>query len=246
MNPSRSLLLATFATAVVMAAPGVAGAAAIASARAPHASLIAAAHPLHTDVHTRVRGHRVHGHHARRHIHAELRAGATAAAAGHGPRAPLPPPHHPARSHALLPHATVKLHRENPRGGSPYALGQASLSVSLVPGRPSAPVLQNELVSNPASGVLKGRSPPRGIPLSAFLPPRSARHAIPARAPAASRRESVPCDAPPTFVPRSNPFAALLCPRFARQNPFASLITPDRASEGGPAGSSLPSWRHVS
>jgi hypothetical protein len=158
------------------------------------------------------------------------------------PAAPAPR-HRPARSRATLPHATAKLHRGDSRGGTPYALGHASLSLGLWTGSESLPTGGYELITNPTSGVLRGRSPPRGDPPSATPP------AAPARLPSLLRAPLHPI--PSTFPTHKTPAPA--APRAVERRRFAARpggtfttrSTPDCALEGGPSGVHLPSWRYV-
>ncbi len=163
------------------------------------------------------------------------------------PAQPLLPRSRPARSHSALPHVAAKLHTSPPRGGAPYALGPASLSLGLWSERDPMPAHHNELISNPSSGILKGRSPPRGDPPSAFLLPRPARALTFHRAPLNPiHRIALVTPRRRTALPHAE-----ACPGIAdagvivvspRVNP---MNTPDRAFEGRPAGPYLPSWRCI-
>jgi len=230
----RWIVLAMFAALAFAGLPAIAG-----------AMVITTANPVHTGVHARVRLH----HHARhlRHARAEL-----SAAHGHVPVSrpiPVPAPlrSRPARSHTAVPHTATKLHPSPTRGGAPYALGPASLSLALGTSDPSMPVAHNELISNPSTGILRGRSPPRGDPPSAIASPHLARALTSRRAP------SDPIHSLP--VSSTSPFAHALAHAGMRvpcavlpDGTFAFSLpcfpyTPDRALEGGPAGTHLPSWR---
>ena len=140
------------------------------------------AHALHTGVHARLHTHHGHARHPR-HSRSELRA-AIAPQVHVSHPAPVAPPKHTPRPHAMLPHAATKLHRSPTSGGAPYALGRASLSLGLSTRGLAMPATRNELISDPSSGILKGRSPPRGIPLRATSSRCTARSAALPRAPA--------------------------------------------------------------
>lgn len=231
----RSLTLATLATLALAGMPCIAGAAVIVTANA-----------LHTGVHARVHLHRGHARHAH-HVRAELSAARVRLHAARPVSVPVVPRSRPARSHSALPHATTKVHPSPSRGGTPYALGPASLSLGLWTGSDPMPVDRNELISNPSSGILRGRSPPRGDPPSATPSPSAARAHTFLRAPLDSFHPLIPqttsrraraswhADECPPYAARPDGFLDLPLPR--------SHNTPDRALEGGPAGSHLPSWR---
>ena len=163
------------------------------------ANVTTTAHALHTGVQPRAHVHRAHGHHAH-HGGAELRVTVNSRRSSRQPwSVPAAPHRRPARPHALLPHAGLELHRSSPRGSAPYALGQASLSLGLWTTGESIPINRNELISDPLSGVLRGRSPPRGIPLRATPCPCIARplnSASPPRASAAPPRDCRTTPAP--------------------------------------------------
>ena len=219
------------------------------------ATVLVSARALHTSVHPARRAH----HHHVRHRHAtaaELRS-ASHPRPRHGhPRTPAAPLRHAGRSHALPPHASNKLQRSHTRGGTPYALGLASLSLGLWTAGSPLPGTQNDEISNPRSGHLKGRSPPRGSPPSAT--PYPARPVPAVRVPAEFFRNS-PATRPdaefPAKAPRESQLTAhrvpcaVSAPLSLRGPCFALPVfpqVPDRASEGRTAGHSMPSWRNLS
>lgn len=228
----------TAATRTVTAATTSVGVRSIAP-RHRHRAILASANALHTSVHARHHGRR----HGRTAVHATL-TGATPYAATPLPFAPRPL-HHPARNHAALPHVSAKPHRTDSRGGAPYALGNASLSVGLGAHATRTVFSMNDHVTDPASGWLKGRSPPRGDPLDAFVvvpsacPRRTDRLSCvrPARSASRPRLGSIPVSS----------FMTFRCPG-AASAPGVSLCSPcgftsERAPEGGPLGPFMPSWR---
>ena len=245
MSLCRSITLAVCAALVIAGVPAISGAAVLAPARPP---VVTPARALHTGVHARgrgrARGRRGHGHHGHRHIRAELSAAPGTVSLGHSAPFPGAPVRRPPRAHATLPHTSVKLHRSESRGGTPYALGQASLSLSLETGAGAMPVCRNEVISNPCAGTLRGRSPPRGMPSIALVLLGPARLAHLPCAPAVPHRDIrfASRDCPTSPLPHVASFRA----PGGRPFPDASPFTPDRASEGRPAGSLPPSWRHVS
>jgi hypothetical protein len=177
MKRTPALALGFLAALAVAASPAISSASVTRSPHAMHtsASVVTTAHPLHTGVQPRLHAHHAHARHAH-HARPELRAAAAAHAyAAHSAPAPQPQRRRPVHTHAMLPHAGVKLHRTERGGGAPYALGQASLSLGLWTSGDPMPVSRNELISDPSSGILKGRSPPRGVPLSATTAPSFAR-----------------------------------------------------------------------
>ena len=233
MMLSRLFALVTVTSLALACAPAVWGATAVMPAKA-----------LHTSVHPRSRIHHHRRSHRAHHIRAELRSVPARSWSGGAAPSRRAPSRRPARSHATLPHSAAKLHRSDSRGGAPYALGHASLSLSLWTGGESIPAAHNDLVSNPSSGILKGRSPPRGDPLAATRLPFSERATLlraptdPLRnpSPTTSRdHHSPPAEACSISAARTR---GCVVPQFT-----VSRITPDRASEGGPAGTHLPSWR---
>jgi hypothetical protein len=214
--------------------------------RHKHRAMIAAANAVHTDVHSR--RHR-HAHGAHPAVRATL-TGAAPYAAIPLPMAPRPM-HHPARSHAALPHVvTTKPHRSDSRGGTPYALGNASLSVGLGASQTAAAPMLNDHVTNPAKGWLEGRGPPRGDPLS-DSPPAFPRRTIRFLAVRPSRLDSTPRSAaidlpafPQSFRRGSIADASASGPASPPAPSCSpSDVTSRRALEGGSLGPFMPSWR---
>lgn len=239
---------------------------------ASNAGVVVSARAVHTGVHPHARTHR---HHARHHAapHAELRAAAQHGA-GHTRRgAPAIPHPRPGRSHALPAHAGTQLRRSPSRGGVPYALGPASLSLGLWTDGTPMRAMQNDGATDPRLGILKGRSPPRGDTPCAIRCPTSARPALTPRAPAPAfgacciskpAAECLAATLPDPVLTHSFGFRVhrstpgpvgvrrpqRLCA--ARETPSACTpcfapsvipITPDRAFEGRAAGPTLPSRR---
>ncbi len=232
---SPSALTRPAVSTVAACIPGETGAVAPRVApRHRRRTMIGAANALHTGVLAHRRAH----HHGRG-THPAVRATLAPATSYVAFPLPLPLPRplrHPARAHAALPHVAAKLHRAGSRGGTPYALGNASPSVGL--GARSAAMAQlcNDRVSDPASGWMTGRSPPRGDPLTA-----SASSASPRRA----RRSSF---ARPTTLPVL--FTSSLpsrCSGAPASDVFrAPLLVHSRSTvppRAGRSGQSCPRWR---
>ena len=192
MKRSRSITFGIVALLALAGMPAISGASSHAAPLAARKglTLTTTARAVHTGVHAGARPHHARAHRGH-HTRTELRAAATRHGLSRHPgSAPVAPRPRPAHSHAALPHAATKLHRNLPRGGAPYALGQASLSLGLWTDGGEMPACQNDLISDPLSGLLRGRSPPRGIPLIAISTPCPARPAaLLACAPADSFRD---------------------------------------------------------
>ena len=174
----RATAFVILASLLMAAAPASASAIVLVSARA-----------VHTSVHPHARAHRHHARH-RHATNAELRAGSQRHNSHSRRGSPTVPRQRPAgRAHALPPHAYNKLQRGHERGGAPYALGLASLSLGLWTTGTSLSATENDRVTDPRLGHLKGRSPPRGNPPSAIAS-CSACAIAPMRAPAEPFRPS--------------------------------------------------------
>ena len=226
-----------FVIAVLMFAASLCGAG-VASASRLHAALIVPARALHTGV--RAPRHH-HAHH--RPTHAAVRA-TLARAASTAPAAPAPRlPHRPARSHAALPHVSAKPHRSVNRGGQPYPIGQASLSIGLETRGMKPASLAREGATDPSQGVLKGRSPPRGDPSadSRSLPHGRSQHNLSARTAAVAYAPmATPFESAAAFTPAATPLesAAVFTPAasspddavamFARSAASSPLVQRDR------------------
>jgi hypothetical protein len=241
MQRAHAVIVGWIAALAIAGMPAVSGASVITTAQALHTGVSARPHSHH--------GHSHHTHHARGQ-RAELRAepaSHTHTHASHQP--PAAPERRAPHPHAMLPHAGTQLHRSQPQGGAPYALGLASLSLGLSTRGDAMPESHNEQITDPSSGILKGRSPPRGIPLSATCPPCPARPAAHLRAPADPIRDCrlVPAspasrhDHPHTYeacvLTRASGRGPIAAPVVHRPNPaplargFAA--TPDRAFQRG-------------
>ena len=234
MRQLRALVFGTLTALALAGMPGVSS-----------AMVIATASPLHTGVHARVHLHHGHVRHVHR-AHAELRAARAHSQAERSAPAPLMPRSRPARSHAALPHVAAKLHSSPSRGGAPYALGPASLSLALWTHGDPMPVHHNELTSNPSSGILRGRSPPRGDPLSATSSPHPARARNSRRAPLDPIHPIAITNWYPSTTRRHadpRPFISAGAGGIVASPLTDPNVTPDRAFEGRPAGSYVPSWR---
>ncbi len=166
----RAFALMILAPLLLAAAPASSRAITVVSARA-----------VHTSVHPRTHGHHRHARHHHT-ANAELRAGTRHHGAHSRAGGPATPRPHSSSSHALPPHASSKLQRNHSPGGAPYALGHASLSLGLWTTGATLTATQNDGVTEPRLGHLKGRSPPRGNPPSAIRCCR-ARAVAPKRAP---------------------------------------------------------------
>jgi len=241
VNRSWRLTLGSLAALALACLPAISAAADNRPHHPPHGAVIATAHAVHTGVNARAHAHHARAHHAHRARAAEIRSASAHTYDGRPLPLPATPLHHPARSHAMIPHTAVKLSRAQTRGGTPYALGQASLSLGLWTGVNRVPVGHDEVPANPAWGCLRGRSPPRGQPLCATLLPGPARIAATSCAPADRFRALAPASSSSDLLStgvrdRDRAMAAFVME-------FASPFTPDRAFEGRPAGSHLPSWR---
>ena len=256
----RALAFMILVSLLMAAAPASASAIVLVTARA-----------VHTSVHAHSRAH----HHHARHRHAtnaELRAGSQHHNSHSRTGGPSTPRQRPAgRAHALPPHASNKLQRGHERGGAPYALGLASLSLGLWTTGSPLTATQNDGVTDPRLGHLKGRSPPRGNPPSAItccaarsLAPKCApaelirpsRYARPdAESPAKARRDPRPTAESHATPCRIAQIAACSAPASSRVPRMAATpsapssiavvtsINPDRAFEGRAAGQTLPSRR---
>jgi hypothetical protein len=241
----RSSICAADVTPASVSTPVSTSVSTSASTRANAAATISAS-ALHTGVHPRAHHHRLHVRRARR---SELRAAPAHAPAPTTIPSPVPtmPKRRPAGSRAALPHVTNKPPRSQPRGGAPYALGPASPSLGQGLDRVPMPTQHNELVSNPSLGLLRGRSPPRGDPLSATSLPRSRATLPTSRAP----RNPIHIVSEPASLRRfasghagNSPEAATdsLGPFVFHRSP--SHVTPPTVpSRAGRPGSHLPLWR---
>lgn len=247
--------------AVALIAASLFGAGAASASRLPrlHGGMIAPARALHTEVRAaHARHHRAHHRHARSVVHASM---SRASAIPARPAAPVAP-RRPARSHAAIPHVSAKPHRATERGGTPYPIGQASLSLGLETRGSKTATIARASATDPTQGVLRGRSPPRGDPSSDSVPTlecRVLRTRVPAAAPATAATFAavitpaatpIQSDVPRTPAPltiAALPPAAPLSHRDARASRACvrAFITPaDRAPEGGPDGFVMPSWRY--
>jgi hypothetical protein len=252
MKISQALTFASLATLAFAGRPIICAAdvtpasvSTSASTRA-NAAATTSASALHTGVHPRAHHHRLHARRAKR---SELRAAPAHAPAPTAIPSPVPamPKRRPAGSRAALPHVTNKPPRSQPRGGAPYALGPASPSLGQGLDRVPMPTQHNELVSNPSSGILRGRSPPRGDPLSATSLPRSRATLPTSRAPSNSIHivsEPAPLRRFASGHAGNPPEAATdsLGPFVFHRSPSHDT-PPTVPSRAGRPGSHLPSWR---
>ena len=226
----RAFALMVLAPLLLAAAPASSRAITLVSARA-----------VHTSVHPRAHAHHRHARHHHT-ANAELRAGTRHHGAHSRAGGPATPRPRSGSSHALPPHASSKLQRDHSRGGTPSALGHARLDLGLWTTGSAMTSAQNESVTDPRLGHLKGRSPPRGNPPSAIRC-CAARAVAPKRAPAApfqpsrntppdaeflaKARRNAPPDAESTAKARRDPPLAAESSALAlRDAPLASMRTP--------------------
>ena len=255
----RAFALMVLAPLLLAVAPAPSRAITLVSARA-----------VHTSVHPRAHAHHRHARHHHT-ANAELRAGTRHHGAHSRAGGPATPRRRSGRSHALPPHASSKLLRNHSSGGAPYALCHASLSLGLWTTGATLTATQNDGVTDPRLGHLKGRSPPRGNPPSAIAccPARAVAPKRAPSAPYAPSRTARPDAESPAKARRAAPLAAESSALALRDAPLASMRTPrvycapstpgapccvavttslnpGRAFEGRAAGSSLPSRRKFS